>query len=131
MVDCPSSYNVIIGRSTLNRWKAATSTYCLKVKFPTNSGVGEVKGDQVLAKECYQAVLAAKENHAWVIEEKKVNKMEALETVTLDRDETDKMTRIRMTLSPGMRANLIQFLQQNLDVFAWSQAYLQKSFSTS
>ena len=31
----PSSYNVIIGRSTLNLWKAATFTYCLKVKFPT------------------------------------------------------------------------------------------------
>ena len=27
VVDCPSSYNVIIGRPTLNRWKAATSTY--------------------------------------------------------------------------------------------------------
>ena len=40
------------------------STYCLKVKFPTDSGVGKVKGDQVLARECYQAVLAAKENHA-------------------------------------------------------------------
>jgi len=34
VVDSPSSYNVIIGRPTLNRWKAATSTYCLKVKFP-------------------------------------------------------------------------------------------------
>ena len=45
VVDCPSSYNVIIGRPTLNRWKAATSTYCLKVKFPTDSGVGEVKGN--------------------------------------------------------------------------------------
>ena len=33
-VDYPSSYNVIIGRPTLNKWKAATSTYCLKVKFP-------------------------------------------------------------------------------------------------
>ena len=120
MVDCPSSYNVIIGRPTLNRWKAATFTYCLKVKFPTDSGVGEVKGDQVLARECYQAVLAAKENHTWVIEEKEVNEMEALEIVTLARDETDKTTRIGMTLSPEMRASLIQFLQQNLDVFAWS-----------
>nr|XP_023911624.1 uncharacterized protein LOC112023237 [Quercus suber] len=53
VVDCPSSYNVIIGRSTLNKWKAAMSTYCLKVKFPTDDGVGEVKGDQVLARECY------------------------------------------------------------------------------
>ena len=50
MVDCPSSYNVIIERITLNRWKAATSTYCLKVKFPTDNGFGEVKGDQVLVE---------------------------------------------------------------------------------
>ena len=63
VVDCPFSYNVIIGRPTLNRWKAATSTYSLKVKFPTKNGVGEVKGDQVLAREYYQAMLAAKENH--------------------------------------------------------------------
>ena len=107
VIDCPSSYNVIIGRPTLNRWKAATSTYCLKVKFPTDSGVGEVKGDQGLARECYQAVLAAKENHTWVIEEKEVNEMEALETVILVRDETAKTTRIGTTLSPGMRASLI------------------------
>ena len=53
VVDCPSSYNVIIGRPALNRWKAATSTYCLKVKFPTDNGVGEVRGDQILARECY------------------------------------------------------------------------------
>ena len=45
VIDWPSSYNVIIGRPTLNKWKAATSTYCLKVKFSTNNGVSEVKGD--------------------------------------------------------------------------------------
>ena len=45
VVDCPSSYNVIIGRPTLNRWKAATSTSCLKVKFPTKNGMSEVKED--------------------------------------------------------------------------------------
>ena len=52
-IDCSSSYNVIIGRPTLNRWEAVMSTYCLKVKFPIKNGVGEVKGDQVLARECY------------------------------------------------------------------------------
>ncbi|XP_075674722.1 uncharacterized protein LOC142643880 [Castanea sativa] len=41
VVDCPSSYNVIIGRPTLNQWKATTSTYYLKIKFPTKDGVGE------------------------------------------------------------------------------------------
>ena len=63
VVDCLSSYNVIIGRPTLNHWKAATSTYYLKVKFPTEHGIGEVKGDQMLARECYQVVLAMKENY--------------------------------------------------------------------
>ena len=53
VVDSLSSYNVIIGWPTLNHWKAATSTYCLKVKFPTEQGVGEIRGDQVLARECY------------------------------------------------------------------------------
>ena len=120
MVDCPSSYNVIIGRPTLNRWKAATSTYCLKMKFLIDNGVDEVKGDQVLARECYQAVLATKENHTWVIEEKEVNEMEALETVILAKDETIKTTRIGTTLSPEMRTRLVQFLKENLDVFAWN-----------
>ena len=67
MVDSSSSYNVIIGRPTLNRWKAATSTYFLKVKFPTDNGVGEVRGDQILARECYQTVLATRENYTWMI----------------------------------------------------------------
>ena len=52
VVDCPSSYNVIIGRPTLNHWKVATSMYCLKVKLPIEQGIGKIKGDQVLAREC-------------------------------------------------------------------------------
>ena len=39
IVDYPSPYNVILGRPTLNRLKATTSTYCLKVKFPTDHGI--------------------------------------------------------------------------------------------
>ena len=120
MVNCPSSYNVIIERPTLSRWKAATSTYCLKVKFPTENGVGKVKGNQVLAKEGYQAVLDAKKNHTWMIEEKEEDKVKALEIVELVEGKTAKMTRIRTTLSPVMRTRLVQFLKKNLDVFAWS-----------
>ena len=119
VVDYPSSYNVIIGRPTLNRWKATMSTYCLKVKFPTDNGVGEVRGDQILARESYQAVLATRENHTWMIREEK-SKVEALETVALVKDETTKTTRIGTTLSTEMRTRLIEFLKENLDVFAWS-----------
>lgn len=111
---------MIIAKPTLNRWKVAMSTYCLKVKFPTENGVGEVKGDHVLARECYQAVLAAKENHTWVIEEKEEDKVEALETVELVEGEATKTTRIGTMLSPEIRVRLVQFLKENLDVFAWS-----------
>ena len=47
VVDCSSAYNGIIGRPTLNSWKAATSTYHLMIKFPTKYGIGELRGDQV------------------------------------------------------------------------------------
>ena len=49
VVDCSSAYNGIIGRPTLNSWKAATSTYYLMIKFPTEYGVGELQRDQVAA----------------------------------------------------------------------------------
>ena len=57
VVDCSSAYNGIIGRPTLKSWKAATSTYHLMIKFPTEYGVGELRGDQVAARECYVAML--------------------------------------------------------------------------
>jgi hypothetical protein len=34
-----------------------TSTSHLKVKFPTKGGVGEVKGDQWVARQCYNMTL--------------------------------------------------------------------------
>ena len=120
MVDCPSSYNVIIRRPILNRWKAATSIYCLKVKFPIENGVGEVKVDQVLARECYQAVLATKENHTWMIEEKEEEKVEALEILELVDGEPTKTTIVGMTISTEIKKKLIQFIKENLDIFTWS-----------
>ena len=58
VVDCSSLYNTIIGRPTLNSWKAITSTYHLSVKFPTEYGIGQAQGDQLAAKECYLAMMA-------------------------------------------------------------------------
>jgi hypothetical protein len=60
IVNCPSAYNAIIGRPTLNRLRAVTSTYHLLPKFPTEHGIGEVRGDQVAARECYLASLGSK-----------------------------------------------------------------------
>ena len=43
IVDCISTYNIILGRPALNRLRAVTSTYYLKVKFPIAHGVGETE----------------------------------------------------------------------------------------
>ncbi|KAF5465239.1 hypothetical protein F2P56_015264 [Juglans regia] len=53
VVNAPLSYNAIIGKPTLNSLRAMTSTYHLKMKFSTPLGVGKIRGEQVLAHECY------------------------------------------------------------------------------
>ena len=53
VVDQESPYNVIIGRPTLNRIRAITSTYHLLMKFPTKDGIGIMAGDQSQARTCY------------------------------------------------------------------------------
>ena len=64
--------------------------------------------------------MATKENHMWMIEEKEEDKMETLETVELVEGEATKTIRIGTTLSPEMKTRLIQFLKENLDLFAWT-----------
>ena len=57
MVDYSSAYNAIIGRPTLNSWKAVTLTYHLMIKFPTGYRVRELRENQVAARECYVAMM--------------------------------------------------------------------------
>ena len=87
VVDCLSAYNAILGRPTLNSWKVVTSTYHLMIKFPTEYGVGEVRGDQVVARECYIAMLEM-DNHLQTIsiEEQRIvaEPIEGLEEIPLD-----------------------------------------------
>lgn len=58
VVDVGSSYNVVFGRSTLCLLKAVVSQPHLCLKFPTPDGVGIVKGDQLMAKECYHTTIS-------------------------------------------------------------------------
>ena len=61
VVDCSSSYNAIIGRPTLNSWKAVIPTYHLSVKFSTEYEIGQAQGDRLAARECYLAMMASNE----------------------------------------------------------------------
>ena len=55
IVDASSAYNMLLGRPSLNAIKAIPSVYHMMIKFPTESGVGMVRGDQRVARECYSA----------------------------------------------------------------------------
>ena len=89
VMDCSLAYNAIIGRPTLNAWRAATSAYHLLLKFPIEYGIGKAQGDQVATRECYVAMLKMDEQGTTMnIEERrvKVEPTEELETIPLEKN---------------------------------------------
>ena len=60
IVDAPFAYNVLLGRPSLNAIKAIPFAYHIVIKFPTTNGVGMVRGDQRVARECYSASMKQK-----------------------------------------------------------------------
>ena len=74
-----------------------------------------------MVRECYQAVLASKENHTWTIEEKTPEIVKKLETIELVEGSPVKKTQIGTNLSPETKEGIVDFLKDNLNVFAWSQ----------
>uniref|UniRef100_A0A2N9G1W1 Uncharacterized protein n=1 Tax=Fagus sylvatica TaxID=28930 RepID=A0A2N9G1W1_FAGSY len=127
VVDCPSAYNVIIGRPTLNRLRAVTSTYHLLVRFPTENGIGEMRGDQAMARECYLTSTSTEPVHQALIVEERQNiaePTEELEEIVLVEGLHDekKTTRIGTSMTEGVRDSIVRFLRENADIFAWSHA---------
>ena len=121
VVDCSSAYNAILGRPTLNSWKAVTSTYHLMIKFPTNYGVGKLQGNQVAARECYVAMMEMDDHlQAMNIEEHRttIEPVEKLEEVFLEDSNHERKTKIRNLANPAIRQELTAFLRSNRDVFA-------------
>ena len=123
VVDCSSAYNGILGRPTLNSWKAVTSTYHLMIKFPTEYGIGELRGDQVATRKCYIAMLEMEDHHQTMCIEKQrtiAKSVEELEKVTLNETRLEQTTRMGTLASQPIRQALAAFLNMNQDVFAWS-----------
>ena len=129
IVDAPSAYNMLLGRPSLNTIKAIPSAYHMMIKFPTVSGVGMVRGDQRVARECYSASMKQKAVGNIYLDEldmrdevlTRPEPSEELEPVSLD-DDPEHLAYIGSKLAEDLKSLLTHFLRQNKDVFAWKQA---------
>ena len=107
----------------MNSWKAVTSTYHLMIKFPIGYRVGEVKGDQVVARECYIAMLEMNDHQQTMYKEEQrtmAEPVEELEEVTFNDSRPKRTTRMGTLASQPVRQALTTFLRENQDVFACS-----------
>lgn len=88
-------------------------------------GIGEVQGDQLVARECYLAMLAIDEQLLKIkIKERMVVKpIEVLDDVLLDESK-ENYTRIVISMEEKTKQELTQFLKKSEDVFSWSHEYM-------
>ena len=126
IVDAPSAYNMLLGRPSLNAIKDVPSAYHMIIKFPTVHGVGTVRGDQRVARECYTASMKQRAVDNVNVDEldmrdevlTRPEPSEELEPVSLD-DDPEHLAYIGSKLAKDLKSLLTQFLRQNRDIFAW------------
>uniref|UniRef100_A0A2N9IZJ8 Reverse transcriptase domain-containing protein n=1 Tax=Fagus sylvatica TaxID=28930 RepID=A0A2N9IZJ8_FAGSY len=131
VVNCSSVYNVIIGRPTFNKLRTVTSTYHLLVRFPTEHGIGELKGDQAAARECYFTSLGPEtKQQTMAIGEgqKLVEPTEKLKVIVLDDEQPNKTTYIGTKMDGRVKKSLRRIPKRQhrhlgLDTrrYAWNQ----------
>ena len=128
IVDAPSAYNILLGRPSLNAIRAIISAYHMVIKFLTTNGVGMVRGDQRIAKECYLASMKQKAVGSIHMDELDMRDevsirptpSKELEPIHLD-DQPEHLVDIGSKLAKDVRDLLIHFLKQNIEIFAWKQ----------
>ncbi|KAK3005789.1 hypothetical protein RJ639_016874 [Escallonia herrerae] len=129
VVKVPSAYNAILGRPALNQLQAVVSTYHLKMKFPTEHGIGEVKGDQTTARQCYVTSCRSKNKEALIFEDlqedtkmQRGEPVEDLVSIEVYPREENKTVRIGSNLKEDTKLELVNLLRTYVDIFAWTAA---------
>ena len=128
LVDAPLAYNMLLGRPSLNAIRAIPSAYHRVIKFPTANGVGMVRGDQHMTKECYSALMKQRPVDSIYVDELAMRDelstrpmpSEELELIHLD-DQPELLVYFGSRLPEDIRDHLIRFLRQNTGAFAWKQ----------
>ena len=127
-VEAPSAYNMLLGRPSLNSIRVVPSAYHMVIIFPTTNGVGMVRGNQRIAKECYSASMKQNTVDNIYMDELDMRDevttrpapSKELELIQLG-DQPDHLVYIGSKQAEGIKSPLISFLEQNMEVFAWKQ----------
>ena len=64
----------------------------------------------------------------WMIKEKNLEEIEALETIELVEEEPTKVTKFGLSINPLTKGEIVKFLEENLDVFSWSHEDMTSIF---
>ncbi|VFQ69442.1 unnamed protein product [Cuscuta campestris] len=130
VVDIKCVHNAILGRPGINKVGAVISMPHLCMRFHTPSGVGEVRGDQRNARECYARAVKKMTKGVNVISQEitKGETREKLEPETetveieLHPGDSSRMVRIGANLPEDLKAEITRVLQEYAGIFAWSVA---------
>ncbi|KAL2243569.1 UNVERIFIED_CONTAM: hypothetical protein Sindi_0474900, partial [Sesamum indicum] len=140
VVDTPFTYNVILGRPGLNSFQAVVSTYHMKMKCPTENGVGEVSCDKKEARKCYNLTVKrgsegkkrkaeeSPESRPYEADHMKPN--EEYKLVELVEGDPSRTTRIGSCMG-GLETSMIELLRENVDMFAWSPLHFRGGEQTA
>jgi len=127
IVDAHTSYNILLGRPSLNTLGAVVSTYHLAMKFSSALGdIITVHVDQLTARRCYVDSLRERQFEK-VLEEAEIDldprvsseeRVEPIESTEEFHFDEHWYTHVSKTLvkTPEMW----ELLQRNVDLFAWS-----------
>ncbi|XP_073017975.1 uncharacterized protein [Primulina eburnea] len=138
VVNAPTSYNIILGRPAMNALRAVASAYHQKLKFPVGNIIGEVRGDQPSSRKCYAETVKIENKRARRDGESRRSGKEEVHSIQqvhmVEGEEQEevgvlpgqpmKTTKIARDLEPATRAQLLQCLEKNADIFAWSSSEL-------
>ncbi|VFQ74727.1 unnamed protein product [Cuscuta campestris] len=130
VVDIKCVHNAILGRPGINKVGAVISMPHLCMKFHTPGGVGEMKGDQRNARECYARAVKKMTRGVNVISQEitKGETQEKLEPeaetveIELHPGDSSRMIRIGANLPEDLREQITRVLREYAGIFAWSVA---------
>ena len=108
----PIGLQHVIGKTLPQYHKGHPSAYHVVIKFPTTNGVGMVRGNQRIARECYSVDKLDMQDKVSI----QPSPSEELEPVQLG-DQPEHLIYIGSKLAEDIKSPLIRFLKHNMEVF--------------